>query len=205
MDKKDSHGYGHVKLSYISNIAEEDISKIAGVSRDSATGPDVKKLLSWGHLSPLEFGSITFELHCPITVARQLMRHRTAHYNERSLRHTDAPPDAYVSLKCRKNPEISSRIDKLKSESLALYNDMVEAGAAREDARNVLLLGTMTTVYIQYDLRNFIGMCKQRVSPHAQSETRWFAASMLRLIKPYFPNVYDYIVKEADYAEETKA
>lgn len=48
------------------------------------------------HTAPFETVTFTFEIKCPIFVARQWHRHRTWSYNEVSARYTELPEEFYV-------------------------------------------------------------------------------------------------------------
>lgn len=176
-----------------SSLKEEDISKIAGISRDSLVGPSVENLLKWGHFSPLEFASLTYLVECPIFVARQLMRHRTAKYMERSLRYTEAK-DVWLP------EEIHESMKRDVGRVLTDYGNLVGVeGVPPELARSILPMGTMTRFYVQYDLRNFIGMCRARLDKSAQKETRKIVEGMVEKMKDVYPSVYAYIKKETGY------
>ena len=47
----------------------------------------LRRLLRARHLTPFEASVFTFDVKCPIFVARQWIRHRIASYNEESLRY----------------------------------------------------------------------------------------------------------------------
>lgn len=174
-------------ILYHSSLSEASLSKIAGISRDSSTGPLVKDLLGWGHLSPLEFASLTYFVECPIFVARQIMRHRTGKYMERSLRYTKAedvfiPEGVGYSVECDVGRVVSD-----------YYQLIATEGFSPEDARAILPMGTMTKFYAQYDLRNFLNLCKYRLTEDAQEETREVVEMMVHEMKDVYPSVYEYI------------
>jgi thymidylate synthase (FAD) len=174
-------------ILYHSSLSEASLSKIAGISRDSSKGPLVKDLLGWGHLSPLEFASLTYLVECPIYVARQLMRHRTGKYMERSLRYTKAE-DMILPQ------EISLSIRQDVGRVLTDYYNLVGIeGMDKECARAILPMGTMTKFYAQYDLRNFLNLCKYRLAEDAQQETQEVVEMMVDEMKDVYPSVYDYI------------
>lgn len=63
-------------------------------------------------------------------------------------------------------------IPKILEETLHLYNAMIYAGVAPEQARMVLPQNTMTEWIWTGSLMFFARVCKQRLDPHAQQETR---------------------------------
>lgn len=169
---------------------EKHISEIAGISHDSDKGPSVKKLLEWGHLSPLEFADMTFHIKCPIFVARQLFRHRTGKYMERSLRYCESNAEFYIPQK----GEIELLYDAAYRESYKAYLELIKMGADKEQARGVLPLATYTEYYFKIDLRNLVNLLKLRLHKDAQAETREYAEAMAQFVKIQFPSVYNYVV-----------
>ena len=62
-----------------------------------------------------------------------------------------------------------------------------ERGIAREIARTILPLCTMTTAWWQMDLHNLMRFLSLRTAPDVQLETRRVAEAMLELVEPHFP------------------
>lgn len=171
-------------------LEESDISEIAGISRDVESKPSCSSLLQWGHLSPFEFARVLFYAETPIFVSRQLFRHRTANYMERSLRYAEAQ-EVFIPEEMKHNPDVV----KLVADLSLTYDSLLEAGVHKERARLILPLGTMTKFYVEYDLRNFIHLCKVRITPETQKETRMVVEKMLESIKDVHPSVYTHIVE----------
>jgi thymidylate synthase (FAD) len=67
------------------------------------------------------------------------------------------------------------------------YNDLLEAGVAPEQARMVLPQNTMTEWYWSGSLMAFARVCKQRLDPHAQAETREVAEGIDKECADLFP------------------
>lgn len=182
--------HGYVEL-IATGLREEEISEIAGISHDSPKGPSIEKLLEWDHMSPLEFGDVTYKIKCPIFVARQLFRHRTGKYMERSLRYCEGKPQFYIPPKG--NSDLL--FDGSYREIYKAYEELVASGEPKEQARAILPLGLYTEYYFKIDLRNLINLLKLRLHKDAQFETRRFAEAMLELIREVYPSVYNYVVK----------
>lgn len=73
----------------------------------------IRNLVRWGHLTPLEFVTITFRVRAPLFVYRQWHRARTWSYVERSSRYSELPNDYYVpdeGVFTPKDPERSQKI-----------------------------------------------------------------------------------------------
>ncbi|MGE4526129.1 MAG: FAD-dependent thymidylate synthase [Sphaerochaeta sp.] len=182
---------GVISVEYVNHCSsEQEICKIAGLSHGSRKGPTIGNLLAWGHLSPFEFASITYKIQCPIFVARQLMRHRTGHYLEKSLRYCEAEPVVHHVL--------DEEAEKLCLQAFETYHSLLDKGFDREDARSVLPVGTYTEFYAQYDLKNLINLLRQRLASNAQAETRKVAQQMALILSEHFPTVANAIIMEVE-------
>jgi thymidylate synthase (FAD) len=157
------------------------------------------------HTTPIEFCHCEFYMKMPISVARQLVRHRTASIDEVSLRYVQATREFYVPDRERLHKQ--SQINKQGSSdelvefpdrvldiweeschrSFDAYETLLDLGLAKELARNVLPLGTYTEWYWQNDLHNTIHLLNLRLDPHAQMEARIYARAMYDLLTPVFP------------------
>lgn len=158
------------------------------------------------HTSPLEHMVFTFSVHCPLFVRGQWHRHRTWSYNEISRRYTEIDMEFYTPPKIRAQAEsdrqasVETDIDdtllreKIKHQninSLQLYNELLDAGVCREQARGVLSQNMMVTFWATVDLSNLIHFLDLRDSEHAQWEIREYAIAIKQLIKPIVPNVFN--------------
>jgi thymidylate synthase (FAD) len=165
-------------------------SLIDGLGRDS-------------HWGCFEHIGATFFIRVPISTARQLMRHRTFHYNEYSLRYKRMIPRFYVPevlfidvkrSQLGDSPEAVENSDSLKNvlvdsyqNSWDKYRYLIEAGVRKEQARLVLPLGAFTELRLSGDLRNLMHFLNLRLDPHAQLEARDLGEKMYRLLVVSFP------------------
>ncbi len=160
------------------------------------------------HTSPLEHVVFTFSVHCPLFVRGQWHRHRTWSYNEISRRYTEIDMEFYTPSKLRiqaesnrqasiadesfDDAELREAIDRHNQDSLKLYENLLEQGVCREQARGVLPQNMMVTFWGTVDLNNLLHFLELRDSDHAQWEIREYALAIKKLIKPYIPNVAKY-------------
>ena len=172
----------------------------------------LKYLIENRHTSPLEHIVFTFSIHCPLFIRGQWHRHRTWSYNEISRRYTEIDMEFYTPEHLRRQAEtnrqasvedpdfddaaLRAMISKQNTDSLKLYNDLLEAGVCREQARGVLPQNMMVTFWGTVDLNNLLHFLELRDSEHAQSEIREYAVAIKKLIKPYIPNVAAYFAKQ---------
>jgi thymidylate synthase (FAD) len=164
--------------------SESFISRMAGISRNG--NPSIQNLLTWGHVSPFEFASVTYNITCPIYIARQIFRHRTAKFMERSGRYLEP---IYES-------NVPDQAKALYIESVNMYHKLLAENVDKEIARSVLPQGNMTNFYMQIDLRNLMNFFYARISKDAQGETYQIAREMLDLLFLNFPTVGCYMYEK---------
>ncbi len=160
------------------------------------------------HTSPLEHVVFTFSIHCPLFVRGQWHRHRTWSYNEISRRYTEIDMEFYTPPKLRAQAKVNRQAsvdlpgfedDELRQKisghnelSMKLFNELLDAGVCREQARGVLPQNMMVTFWGTVDLNNLLHFLELRDSEHAQWEIREYAKAIKQLIKPLVPNVAKY-------------
>lgn len=154
------------------------------------------------HMSPFEHVVFTFKVKAPLFVAMQHVRHRTASYNMISRRYTSEnievyiPAELYTQHKSRRqesaetHPHTGHLRQKLEfgvRASLYAYDQLIERGVSREQARMVLPQCTYTEYYVTVNLRNLAGFISLRDSAHAQWEIRQVAKAMKMLASDMAP------------------
>lgn len=172
------------------------------------------------HLSPFEHGSFTFFIDTPIFVAREFMRHRTFSYNETSGRYKELEPRFYLINDDRpvvqKGKVGAYRFDAGTPEqygytyasttqaymnSWGAYQNMLKSGVAREVARNVLPVGTMTQFYATANPRNVMQFLLLRNDPNALFEIREVAEKIEAIFAEEMPLTYK-AFKKYDWRDE---
>lgn len=207
------HGYARL-VDYMGD--DLAIVRSARVSFDAEwrTGEEAgkdEKLIGYlyrnRHTSPFEAVHFTFEIKCPIFIARQWMRHRTWSYNEVSARYAELPDEFYVPapgvIGAQSNDNKQARklvgLDVLRAEKVRnsmqnngqaafeVYRTLIADGVPRELARSVLPVSTYTRFFASVDLHNLFHFLRLRLHEHAQYEIRVYADAMLELIRPIVP------------------
>ena len=178
---KDNIGY--VELVKV-NGDEKLISKVAGISYDSQTGPSVEKLIRLGHTSPLEFADMIFKIKAPIFTARQLFRHRHANYMEKSGRYTKFDIEFYLPENNKKD-----EISKQCTQSYETYIKLLDDGIKKEEARMILPVNMYTTFYWKINMRSMINFLNLRLDKHAQKNIREYANLIYLFAKESFPSI----------------
>ena len=175
--------------------------------------PGDEKLLRYlwehQHFTPFEMAGAIVEMQVPIFVMRQIQRHRAASFNELSARYTEMEETFWLPRPedIRRQPpgkgqggvvgdgaDWSQRAqlaaDMIESSSMASwgwYRRLIALGVAREQARAVLPMGTMTRCRMQCNLRMWTHFLGLRLDPHAQAETRAVADGIAGFLRVAFP------------------
>lgn len=170
------------------------------------------KLISYlakhGHWSPFSHCFLTFRIKTPIFVARQLQKHQVGlAWNEVSRRYVDSDPEFYMPEAWRTRAEnvkqgssddtVDPGIDPTihvkghNAAQLHLYRVLLNRGVCPEQARMVLPQSMYTEWYWSGSLYAFARVCKQRLDPHAQLETRQVAGKIGTHCADKFPVSWD--------------
>jgi thymidylate synthase (FAD) len=173
----------------------------------------INYLAKYKHKSPFNHSFVSVRVHCPVFVARQLVKHKFMPLNEVSRRYVDSEPEFYMpevwrgkadnvkqgSLGTRAeamyeteqhswgNPDGVFYVENSVKGALATYNMMLEKGVCAEQARMVLPQNMMTTFIWSGTLGAFADMLVLRLSPYTQAETRIVAEQIRDIVQPLFP------------------
>lgn len=163
----------------------------------------IEYLLANAHFSPFEHSVFQFHVKCPIFVARQWMRHRIASYNEISSRYTEVQDEFYYPEAFRAQDRINRQgsvrsgaleqekmlavYDKAIKASYAAYQELLEAGAAREMARMALPVAQYTQFYWSINARSLLNFIELRTDAHAQHEIRLYADAIQEIFREKMP------------------
>ncbi|MEE2765456.1 MAG: FAD-dependent thymidylate synthase [Candidatus Neomarinimicrobiota bacterium] len=178
----------------------------------------IRYLMRHRHTTPFEM--VEFKFHCkmPIFVARQWVRHRTANINEYSLRYSEArdefyyPESAHIQFQSTLNKQgrsgkvpksltdkVQQYFHEISERSFEMYQELNEAGLARELIRAILPVNLYTEWYWKNDLHNLLHFISLRSDSHAQYEIRVYSDAMAYFVKevaPYAWEAYqDYVVR----------
>ena len=171
----------------------------------------IRYLVRHHHTSPLEMCEIKLHIRVPMDCWRQWIRHRTASVNEYSTRYSlaidaaqETKPDEWrlqavsnrqVSegfLEIEKGKIFSAREQELQQLARTVYNERIEAGLAREQARKDLPLSTYTEAYWKTDLHNLLHFLALRMENHAQLEIRSYAHTIgNEIVSKWCPMVWE--------------
>lgn len=199
-----------VKLIHCTPDAEKLIVKMARVSNPSNqenwdTGPKLLRyLIKHKHWSPFEMASMCVEINTERDIAAQILRHRSFSFQEFSQRYAKTSPAECPAQRLQDTKNRQHSIDELTSEqqnawalysaevitkSYQLYEDMLQAGLAKETARRILPLCTPTTLYMHGTLRSWLHYIDVRADLGTQLEHRNIALECKRIFSLNFPTI----------------
>ena len=198
-------------LVHITPNAEELIAYMARVSNPAnqnnteTSAKLIKYLVDHHHWSPFEMVNMCVEINTTRSIAAQILRHRSFSFQEFSQRYeevTDKPVVPKLRRQDTKNRQnsiddldptvvkrLNRRIEFLYENASSLYNDLIDAGVAKECAREVLPLATPTRLYMNGTIRSWIHYCQLRCSNGTQLEHRMIANGAYKLLQEHLPSV----------------
>lgn len=175
----------------------------------------IRYLIKHRHTSTLEHCNVTFKCVVPLFIRSQHHRHRTWSYNEISRRYTAESLEFYSPKTFRTQhsnnrqasngdeqidpivwvPEGTDVLGVKASEmvmmhhinSVNLYNNLMEKGVCREQARGVLPQNLYTEYYASSCLSNILKFIGLRLHEGAQWEIQVVAKAMLKILEDLYP------------------
>ncbi len=160
----------------------------------------VEKLVSVGHMSPIEHVSFTFGIEgISRACSHQLVRHRVASYSQQSQRYVRETEFDYVIPPTIKNDrKLTAAFHKYMKQAQKAYDEMIsglgEQGItgenASQDARFLLPNAAETKIVVTMNARELLHFFRVRCCNRAQWEIREMAALMLREARKAAPVLF---------------
>ncbi len=193
--------------------AEKSMAYIARVSNPkNQDNEDFSKLLGYcikhEHWSVFEQAYMTLQIETNRGIAAQILRHRSFTFQEFSQRYADStqlasqipiPNLRRQDSKNRQNSiedlqpeleqEFNKKIETHFKQSIVLYQEMLEAGIAKECARFVLPLSTPTRIYMTGSCRSWIHYINLRTGHGTQKEHKEIAEECRNIFCRQYPIV----------------
>ena len=167
-----------------------------------------KKLLKYcireKHWSPFEMASMCVEIQTTRAISAQIIRHRSFHFQEFSQRYAKVPriEASEPRRQDHKNRQNSfddvpddtkiwwrEQQEKLHKQTLAIYDEALEKGIAKESARFLLPMSSYTKIYMNGTLRDWIHYIELRTHESTQLEHRRIALSIKAIFMANFPTI----------------
>ena len=191
---------GDYLISYMARV-----SNPSNQSNTETSDNLIKYLIKHKHWSPFEMVNMCVEISTTRSIAQQILRHRSFSFQEFSQRYAQVlEQPAIPNLRRQDTTNRQNSIDDLDptdvqhfqvqlkqhfDQSMILYQNMLQAGVAKECAREVLPLSTPTRMYMNGSLRSWIHYCDLRCTDGTQLEHRIIADQCKNLICTCFPAV----------------
>ena len=204
----------NVKLISVTPEAEKNIAYCARVSNPNNQDNEkisglLKYCIQHQHWSIFEQAFMTLEINTTRAIAAQLLRHRSFTYQEFSQRYADSsllgfdkipiPELRRQDTKNRQNSIddldpfevqiLEKQMMTLFDSSLALYQQMLKRGVAKECARMVLPLCTPTKLYMSGSVRSWIHYIELRSANGTQKEHMDIAKECQCIFAGEFPTI----------------
>lgn len=173
-------------------------------------------LLRHRHTSPFEHTFFKFHLRAPISVAREWVRHRIGiAWNEESGRYVQLRDDCYIPTADLVRTQVGKpgayHYESIDDEGTVMavqaamsasyessrtaYKMLLDAGVARELARNVLPVGQYTEWLWSCNAHSLMRFISLRNSTQAMAEIRLYAHAMEQMLATIMPVTHDWFIK----------
>ncbi|CAG7838890.1 FAD-dependent thymidylate synthase [Clostridium haemolyticum] len=168
----------------------------------------LNRLISYGHMSPIEHVSFTFAVEgVSRSLTHQLVRHRIASYSQQSQRYVKLNQFSYiVPPEIEKNDKAREIFIKAMENSQEAYDEIVyilkekyidngmkklaAEKKAIEDARYVFPNACETKIVITMNARSLINFFQHRCCNRAQWEIHALADEMLKQVRKVAPILF---------------
>ena len=200
------------KLIWITPESEALVGKIARVSNpNNEDNPNVEGLLKYlikhKHWSPFEMASMCVEIHTTRAISPQILRHRSFSFQEFSQRYaipTDTFATVFPELRRQDKKNRQNSTDDLPEETLeyyqekieehfrqgvTLYESLIHSDVAKECARSVLPINTVTRLYMSGTIRSWLHYVDLRGDNGTQKEHMKIARSVGEILAEQVPTI----------------
>jgi thymidylate synthase (FAD) len=162
------------------SMSDEQVEKLVG------------KIVDLGHWSTLEHVSFTFAIEGVSRVlTHQLVRHRIASYSQQSQRYVSEHDFEYiVPQSIAANAKAAAKFTELMKQIRDTYDELIELGVHKEDARYCLANATETKIVVTMNARALLNFFTLRCCERAQWEIRQMAEGMVEQVKQAAPLLF---------------
>jgi thymidylate synthase (FAD) len=203
-----------VKMMWVTPEAEHLITDMARVSAPKNQGnyDTASRLIGYlicnRHWSPFEMASMCVEINTTRDITAQIIRHRSFSFQEFSQRYADVKDLGKLQVPELRRQDTKNRqnsIPDLDPATVAdfkgviedhfdvtqiIYDDMLEAGIAKECARKVLPMNSPSRIYMTGTLRSWMHYIDLRASNGTQKEHMDIAKACEDIFKKQFPSIH---------------
>lgn len=193
------------------NLTDEQL--VVFIARHLRVKPGEEKLINHfmkeKHWSPLTMINFVFGIKTSLPVATQILRHKSMDFQMLSQRYESPTEFEPIELRMQheKNRQSSTEvfdpiihhlpasqeIDILLRTIHNTYNQLIDAGVAKECARMILPQCTSTVITVNGTLRSWLSFLNVRMDHHAQKEVRLVAEKVGEELEKHMPTVFSKI------------
>ena len=171
----------------------------------------IEKQLSRGHYGPMEQSSITFTVkNVSRSLMAQITRHRHLTFDVQSQRYVDFSDTEAITPESLLNPDHFSREDgmlditeeeqtelrekyeTITTEQFEYYEELVDAGIPKEDARFVLPIGTPVNMTFSGNARTMMHVLNLRQKATSQWEIRELSNMVAEHLETWMPYTFEW-------------
>lgn len=205
-----------VKLRWATPDIDAELAYQARVSNPNATPDDpfeklIGYLISHKHWSPFEMANICVDIETTRDIGRQLIRHRSLHFQEFSQRYAaveqENPILSDARLQDHKNRQNSIAVGdeellrqwawlqrRVWDVCYSCYRAALDMGIAKELARKLLPEGlTKTHMYVNGTVRDWFHYLSVRLDPSTQLEHRQLAQEIFDVCVKLAPATFGHL------------
>ncbi|HOD61545.1 MAG TPA: FAD-dependent thymidylate synthase [Bacilli bacterium] len=161
----------------------------------------IDRTLNDRHMSIYEHVSFNFAISgVSRALLAQLTRHRIASFSVQSQRYCKlSEPDYITPDSIMNHPEALSEYDGLMELIWETYNQLVDSGIPKEDARMVLPNACTTQLIMTMNIRELFHFFKLRMCKHAQWEIQELATRIFEQVEITAPHIFSYVNKQCEH------
>lgn len=186
--------------------AEALVAYCARVSSPNQDNPEIAGLLryciSHKHVSIFEMANMVVEIKTSRAISQQILRHRSFSFQEFSLRYAPATSGVVYPARRQDDANRQNSVDDMPQEdrdwfattqalyldaAFNVYNQALDRGIAKEQARFLLPLSTATKLYMNGTLRSWLHYLDLRSANGTQQEHMEIALSIREIFTEQFP------------------
>ena len=171
--------------------SNDDPDKLLDNMTDEKAAKFLQKLNDLGHQSPIEHVSFTFAISgVSRALLAQITRHRLASFSVRSQRYCGFNSSDFIKPPLIAKSDVEDTFDKALDQCKENYDNLINAGIAKEDARMILPNAAATSMVVTMNARELLHFFSLRCCTRAQWEIRNLADEMVKLVKKIAPNLF---------------
>lgn len=199
------------------NVARVSYGKESSNYTEGQNERLISYLVTHGHTSPFRHSTLQFRIKCPIYVERQLFKHQVGiSVNSISGRYVDFSDSYYEieqfrtqskdskqgsgeDLEIEHNLYAKAVQQRVIEECKKSYNELLELGVSKEQARSVLPLSLETEFIWTGSFLALMHLFDLRLKEDTQKETRGLVKEMFNLVKSIEGNPFEHSLKAFGY------